>query len=372
MMAYQTQMQRLQKLSICRGVKPRQLGEYVSAVFASMGQIRWLISFATLFALNGCASIPGSTQYFQHDIVINADGKKYSFRHYFECRGTLQASEADGKLHQRWERSGAGFITSDIGSNKVLIYNLRGDCEAQSQDLSSGADKDLDPFMNDASRVIDDRSHPTKLFVLSRGASTGPFNIEQESVKRVERMDSTLGPTTTEVALKELVRRAQHGFQRVTVTVMAPNFWGKTETSRHYFAQFNDVEAAPEQEIVSTDASAHSPGQFPFLSERFRGLDATLPIMGVTRIDTIYNGEAFVISSTPVISTWYATKETWGSRGLSNSPVALVRYKGKEFRVKSILEVYDPESRSILQFVNSYVPYPWGGPDQTDLTRLIH
>ena len=343
----------------------------MSAVFDSMRQIRWLISFVSLCALNGCVPIPGSTRHFQHNIIINADGQKYSFRHYFECRGTLQASEADGKLHQRWERAGTGFITSDIGNNKVLIYNVRGDCETQSQELSSGADKDMGPFMNEASRVIDDRSHPAKLFVISRGASAGPFNIEQESAKRVERMDGTLGPTTTEVALKELVRIAQHGFQRVTVTVMAPNFWGKTEASRHYFAQFSDVEAAPEQEIVSTDASAHSPGQFPFLSERFLGLDATLPFMGVTRIDTIYNGEAFMISSTPVIPTWFATKETWSSRGLSNSPVALVHYKGKEFRVKSILEVYDPESRSILQFVNSYVPYPWGGPDQTDLTQRI-
>lgn len=370
-MAYQSLMRLLQGLSKERGVELRDSRKAVSMVLGCMRQLCWPVGLATLFALSGCVAIPGSTRYFQHDIAVNASGHKYSFRHYFECHGTLQASEEDGKLHQRWERIGAGFTSSDIGNNQVLIYNVRGDCESQSQDLSSGADKDMTPFTNEASRVIDDRSRPTKLFVLPRGGSVGPFDIEYESVKRVERIDGTLGPTTAEIAPKELVRRAQHGFQQVTVTVMASNFWGKTEASRRYFAQFVEVNAASVSDVVSADASAHPPGQFPFLSERFRGLDATRPIIGITRLDTIYNGEAFTISFAPINPTWYATKETWSSRRLTNTPVALVHYKGKEFRVQSVLEVYDPESKSILQFTNSYAPYPWGGPDGIDLTRII-
>jgi len=60
--------------------------------------------------------------------------------------------------------------------------------------------------------------------------------------------------------------------------------------------------------------------------------------------------------------------------GFNVSPfeIALVSHKDKIFKVKSLLEVYDPDTGTILQFSNSFVPYPWGGPDKVDVARLMN
>jgi len=58
--------------------------------------------------------------------TVSVDGRRYDFKRYFECNQIMEFSEAEGKLHPRWNRLGDGFTTADIGRDRVLVYYITG------------------------------------------------------------------------------------------------------------------------------------------------------------------------------------------------------------------------------------------------------
>jgi hypothetical protein len=331
-----------------------------------------ILGFCLLALINGCVPVPGSTRYFEHDIRANIDGHSYDFKHYFECSKSLDFSEADNELHVHWHRSGDGFSTADIGNGRVLIYAVSGDCESDYQEIRAPSETPMAVYSNDAVRVLDSAKSPHKLYVLTGAVAGFSVKIEQESVKRLTHIDGRVGPHEADLALKELVRDNQHGFQRVTVEVIPFAVWGAADAARQYFSQFKTVAVARVGEAPPVSGWPDSFVQFPFYRERIYQKGIHGEVVGLNELDTAYNGEAFTVedSSQAGVQTWYATRETRAAP-LNNAPVAIVDYKGVVFKVRSLQEIYDPETKDILLFTNWYAPYPWGGPDSVDGKRLM-
>jgi hypothetical protein len=335
------------------------------------------LSYATGLSLsiliNGCVPVPNSSKYYEHEISVRVDDRQYDFKRYLECSSSMDLSEGDGKLHPRWNRSGSGFTTADIGSGRVLVYSIWSDCESDYQDLKVSGSEKPDPYKLDAVRVLDSARNPTRLYILTGQGSEFPVKIEQNSARRVNRIDGVIGSSEAELALKEIVRDSQHGFQRVTVRVVPFEVWSTTEAGRQYFSQFKGVTVARVGEVPPVSGRPDSIVQFPFYRQRNYSRGEHGEVVGLKELDTAYDGTPFVVANPPEpgVQTWYATNETRATSKLNDMPVAVVNYKGVVFRVTTFQEIYDPETKSILQFTNWYTPYPWGAPAPLDLKRLL-
>jgi hypothetical protein len=335
--------------------------------------LKYMIALGLLVQLNGCVPVPGTATYFEHDMAVSVDGRRFDFKRYFECSQTMEFSEGDGKLHPRWNRSGAGFATADIGGDRVLVYSITGDCESDHQVFQVAKPEKLDPYTPDAVRVLDNARDPQKLYVLTGRADGFPVQIDYESTRRIDPPTGGIGAPKAELALKETVRDSQHGFQRVSARVIPLGVWAQTDAARQYFSQLKTVTVARVGEAPPISGWADSFVQFPFYRERNYQKGVNGEIVGLSELDTIYDGEAFNVndSAQPGVQTWYATRETRENPKLNNEPVAVVNYKGVVFKVKGLQEIYDPATKNILLFANRYTPYPWGAPDSTDVKRLM-
>jgi hypothetical protein len=326
-----------------------------------------------LASINGCVPVPGSSKYFEHDIRANIDGRRYDFKQYFECSKSLDFSEADNGLHAHWHRSGDGFSTADIGNGRVLVYAVSGDCESDYQEIHAPSDTPMAVYSHDAVRILDSASSPQKLYVLAGTAPGSSVKIEQESVKRLAHIEGGIGPHKAELALKELVRANQHGFQRVTVTVIPFAVWGAADAARQYFSRFKTVTVAKVGEAPPASGRADALLRFPYYLNRLYQKGSSGEIVGLFESDAVYDGDTFKLNDSPRegVQIWYATNETRSAGNLAVTPVAVVNYKGTVFQVAQLQEIYDPETRNILQFSSWHAPYPWGGPEPADVERLM-
>jgi hypothetical protein len=334
---------------------------------------RYLLGLGMLASINGCVPVPGSSRYFEHDIRANIDGRRYDFKQYFECSKSLDFSEADNGLHAHWHRSGDGFSTADIGNGRVLVYAVSGDCESDYQEIHAPSDTPMAVYSHDAVRILDSASSPQKLYVLTGTAPGSSVKIEQESVKRLAHIEGGIGPHKAELALKELVRANQHGFQRVTVTVIPFAVWGAADAARQYFSRFKAVTVAKVGEAPPVSGRADALVRFPYYLNRLYQKGSSGEIVGLFESDAVYDGDTFKLNDSPRegVQIWYATNETRSAGNLAVTPVAVVNYKGTVFQVAQLQEIYDPETRNILQFSSWHAPYPWGGPEPADVERLM-
>jgi len=176
--------------------------------------------------------------------------------------------------------------------------------------------------------------------------------------------------------LKEAIRNRQTGFQRVTASVTPYDVWATTEQSRDYFRQFQGIAVAKVGEAPPPSGWPDAVVRFQFWRDRNYQKDGLGAITGLSQLEFEYNGEAFVPSGNVPSSdvVWYATNQTQSSehRNPNNEPkFSLVNYKGKLIQVKALQEIYDPQTRNILLLRSWYKGYPWGGPDEIDIKRLM-
>jgi hypothetical protein len=335
-------------------------------------QLKRALALGMLLLTCACVTEPGSTKYFEHDMTVISGGHRYDFKRYFTFSKTLELSEGDGKLHARWNKSGVGFTTVQIGNGRVLVYSITGDCESDQQEWPAPQPLKLDLFSPYMPRVLDSAESPKRLILLTGKTDGFPVTIENESTREVDRIEGLIGPSKEDLSLKETVRNSQHGFQRVTVQVIPFEVWGATDSARRYFSQFKNVTVAEVGESPPRNGWPDSAVRFRFSGERNYKRGVHGEIVGLDEIGTVYNGEAFAVDSSPSsgLQTWYATKETLADPKLNDAPVAVVNYKGVVFEVKNLQEIYDPATRNILLFQNWHAPYPWGGPEPADVERL--
>jgi hypothetical protein len=293
------------------------------------------------------------------DLTVN--GRHYAFDEYFACYLEEDYSTNDGKLHGRRLPDGLELAAGDIGDDLTLLFGSAGDCTSDAQELSHKAIVVSHPQNPDRLYLVDDRSESPSII------------INNVSVKRVEETPSHLGPTKEQKALKEMLRDRQRGFHSVSVELIPPEKWDTSELNLQYFSRYRSVTVAePEGRGKSAGFSAVSLFYPP--TPMIREKEAIGMPKIAEEFPLIYNGEAFVLSGLPQTARglWYATKQAQDSpyfqiTGMREAPVD---YKGIKLSVKSVAQVYDPETRSILQFTNNFRAFPWDRPEQEDIKRM--
>ncbi len=323
----------------------------------------WII---LLISLSGCYPILGESRYFKHEIELTANNRHYSFHQYFKCSELAVLSALDGKFHRHWQSLGSGITAADIGDNLVLLYNVSGDCETDSQEFNS----DSTPFGRHVVRVLTNKNDPDKLYLLEKSRNDLSILIHHQSVQRVKYFDGDFGPSKDQIDLKEFVREHQHGFQRVTATIIPYERWAISEQSRNYFNQFQSIAIAKIDEAPPVSGRKEDFVRFKFWQERVSNQTSLKNLPKLKEFELIYKVDSFEIPDHPPEAgqVWYATAQIPKNHQTPTS--ALINYKGVLINVSSLQEIYDPQTRSILVLRSHYLPYPWGGPEEIDLKQL--
>lgn len=331
----------------------------------------YLLRAILLISVTGCIPVPSNSKYFRYEIELTANNRHYLFHQYFKCSEVAEFSEGDGKFHKHWRLSGSGISAADIGDNLVLFYAASGDCKSDSQQINS----DANAFGEHAVKVLENSVNPERLYLVQASRNNSPISIQRQSVQRMEKFDGDLGPSKAQIALKESVRDQQHGFQRVTARIIPYEVWATSDRSRAYFSQFQSVTIAKVGEAPPVSGWPDAFVQFQFWRDRAYKKGPAGEITGLKEFELVYKGDAFEVPdrSPETGQVWYATTQTQTAHpNPNNAPgFAVVNYKGTLIKVKSLQEIFDPQTRNILLLMNQYLPYPWGGPDEVDLKRII-
>ena len=323
---------------------------------------RLLACIAAIVMVAACVPLPGNSNNYQYEIDLTANGRHYTFQQYFVCYQQADLSEADMTFHRRTHASGTGITTADIGDGLVLLFQV-GECVGEQKELPRVASVLVDPL------------NPRWIYPVNGVLKEPSIVINHVTVKPVQRIERELGPTTEQIALKNLLREHQSGFQRVTARIIPREVWATSDQSRAYFGQFHSVTEAKVGEAPPVSGWPDSFVQFKFWRERTYQKGSLGQIVGLKEIELAYNGEAFEIPGhiTDPLAVWYATPKTQKDHpNTNNAPeFAVVTHKGALIKVKTLQEIFDPETQDILLLHNHYQGYPWGGPDDIDVKRIM-
>lgn len=321
---------------------------------------RLLIGITAVFLIAGCIPMLGTSEYYKYEIDLTANGRHYAFDYYYKCYKEKELSEADGKFHTSVRSSGQKMAAGDIGDDRVLLFGSGG-CGGDLQELER---KGI---------VVSHPLNPERLYHVENVLNDPSIIINHVTARRVESIDRDIGPTKEQIALMEVVSEHQHGFQYVTVAVIPYEKWATSEQNRQYFSRFKSLAIAEPGKQFTPQGNMERFSSFKLHSPIIYERDLNGFAKRSNEIPMVYNGDAFEIPSNPSKSNevWYSTKETKANTYLLsvNSVNAVVNYKGTKLVVKNAQQIYDPETKNILQFTNYYQAFPYGGPTAEDIKR---
>jgi hypothetical protein len=317
--------------------------------------------FLELFAgvaLSGCIPQPGSGTYFQHSLKIDLDGRESILEHNYKCSSSYDFSEGDDLLHDRNHQSGQGITTSDLGQGRVLIYQISGECQFKGEPISN-APKALHSSVG----LLWRNRIPVELDIIAPESQASPVKILEEFSVRKDRLLAEVGPTDDEERLREVLRTEQHGFERVTAVSLPIEIWGVTPEAKRYFSRFHSVTLANVGDDPPISGNPAEIVQFKYFAARDFPKTNDGGYSAVPELETVYDKNAFAFVGTRLgYKRWFATPP------LMRWPKpTIVSYKGVQFELAQVREVYDPASQTIVRFTRSYMPYPWGNGNVSDM-----
>ena len=320
------------------------------------------LALLTSALLTACVQIPGTSQSYRYEIDMSVDGRPFMFRQYFVCYEVANLSEADGAFHRATGGYGSGITTADVGDGLVLLFTAGG-CSAKQKDLPRVAS------------LLVNRPGLAKLYTVDETLKEPPVVIRHVTVEAVQNTERDPGPTAQQVALKNSLREHQGGFQRVTARRIPREVWATSDEIRAYFRQFKSVTAAMVGEgrpVIGNPADAV---WFRFWRERAYERGPGGEIAHLKTIELPYDSQEFELQGRLPESpgVWYATPQTSGDRPnpYLKPDFAVVNYKGTLIKLKSLQEIFDPETQEIVQLSAQYRGYPWGDPDEIDVKRMM-
>jgi hypothetical protein len=326
-------------------------------------QVEYAIAIAICTLLSACVPVLASSKYYKHDITIIVDGHARHFERYFECSQTLEWSENDNGLHPKWDKTGDDFTAVDIGKGRVLIYKISGDfdCESDYQQLHVPPEL-MEQYSQQTVRVLDSSKYPHELHVLTTDTDGFPVALVQQSVRRIDPVKGPIGPLRAERVLKESVLKRQHGYQRVTASIVPFEIWGAADAARQYFSQFTTVTLARASKFPQATLRDAYVAEFPFYHERVYEKGMYGETLALKKLGTVYDGNVFNLENGTNAEgfTWYSLQKARTHQIPDRPPIAAVEYKGVIFEIADTQEIYDPETKTILSFSNQYIPYPMG------------
>jgi hypothetical protein len=321
------------------------------------------VAIAAVVSIAGCVPLPGNSQYQRYEIDLSANGRHYTFQQFFRCYQQAEFSAADGNFHPTTRATGVGTTAADIGDGLVLLFEVQGCNSNEKTELPKTA------------KVLVNPNNPERIYSVIGILANPSIVINHVIVEPFQGANRELGPTPEQVALKEQVRDHQRGFQRVRARVIPYQVWATSDQSRAYFGHFQSVAVAKVGDAPPASGWPDQFVQFQFWKERAYQTGSDGRITGLSEFELVYNGEAFEVPDrTPDPAwVWYSTEQTRNDHPIPHyePKFALVIYKGTLIRVKKAQEIFDPQTKNILLLVHWYEGYPWGGPDEIDVKRLM-
>ncbi len=309
-----------------------------------------LCAAAVALLVSGCVYVPGHTRSYLYRIDVSANGLPTSFEQYFECYQQSDLNEADGSFHRKWYRKGGGVTAGAVGPGLTLLFNVQGHCGDAAEELPRTA------LLAVGAPALE------RFYEISAELDQPDVAIQRVTVTPVQGAVKPLGPTPASVALKKTLMQTERHFHRVSIESLAEDVWATTDASRAYFARLQAPVAASADrgQQASDDPSWVS---FPYQRERKYKLRPQGPIPpellpGLTYRDGVFYLPDSIARPGPI---WYAVPAHVGA------DIAVVDYKGLRVEVKTLQEIYDPQTRSIVQLMRGPMLAPWGPPDDVDV-----
>ena len=269
------------------------------------------IYVSVIFSVAACTvPVLEPAETFRFELEGISGDKSFSFQQYYTCYQTADLSAADGKFHKHWNASGSSTQVGQVAEDLFIIYNVWG-CNSNTSKKSVIA-------------AVDSIEKPTILYLFRVQPIEPLLTITKDRSVPVGRSEVSLGPSSTQVQLKEKLRENQNGFQRVTAKIIPYEIFATANQSKEYFDKQTEIAIAEQQNRAPCDRV------FPFFSERdFSKLRNSGEYMKVQALS--FNGEEFtfdgpsfaqrdVLYSTPETRSW---KSPWFEPDVPPFSVAL-------------------------------------------------
>ena len=203
------------------------------------------------------------------------------------------------------------------------------------------------------------------------GSSVTINNID---VKSVQKPSKPIGPSNEQTSLKQVMAAKLNGFWKVTARVIPKEVWATSEAAKSYFAKFDRVTLAEVGENPPRSGWPWAFVQFKYAMDRAykRGIHGE--VIGLDEFGLVYDGTEFEQPNnrfrSPII--WYSQGVSKFSNSITKLPYSdhvVVKYKGKEFQLRGIQELFDPETQEIISLTVTELGNPLNGISDTVLER---
>lgn len=304
-----------------------------------LGVLAWM---ASAF-MQGCAvstAILEAPQEYIHQLDYSLNGVQYSVKRRLSCSSSMSVlSAADGRFHNQWAINGYNpEATVSIGENMTLLYQLTAPCNQ--------ARKDWPTYV----LLIDDLERPDRLIVFSDQSEVlvagSRVKIQSLSSYRATQLDADVPLASDKGAAVDLTKYRQRIYERVTATILPESVWARSTDAREYLSQLSELTVA-DSATTGTDNV-----QFPIF-KKIAGYSRT----EVVSLGLIFKDGEYLMPNADIGSPylyWYAA----GRKGANeqtpyNKDWVTINYKGKRLRVKTGLQLFDPQTKQLISFLRT-------------------
>jgi hypothetical protein len=256
-------------------------------------------------------------------------------------------------LKARWQISpSATPVLKELNGDSVMLFRPTGFCG----DGTYGAGTDGKTFYPNLS-VLDSADRPSRMQIFT---PSKPLGLDYEihfisgDIRTLDHEAPDSSPSAREKGLKQALRNSPNGYQSVFARVSTENIWSRSNDLVQLFKNAKGVLIAPIVGANNFFPGTREAGMYAGDAER-----NTIPLRLSDETWRLLPNNDFKFAI-----TYYAVPSA-DKEGhpydIGKAPLAVVDYRGVQIRVASSQEIYDSESKLLIQFVNRFQPLPWIG-----------
>ncbi len=278
--------------------------------------------------LVGCVRVPFSTKHFKYSLDITVAGRRYLIRRDVECYDVVGWNPEVGGWGRETHSSGGESSLVDVGNDFAALVHPKTDCIRK----ASNAQTQEHPRYV---KILKHPADPDMMYVVQGESADPPIIVIREWSERTEH-GSGFAPTPDEAqALKQLLGPL---FVRAAVRTFPSSEWATSPGVVEYFAQFDKPTPAPSREMPYGPEFVDGFVTFPNWHAQHDAVDKALD----------YDGTNFVLAKDEKDAERWSR---WRPEQLGKPLQRSVRYKSVVFNVAQSRDLYDPENRTIYQFM---------------------
>jgi hypothetical protein len=275
----------------------------------------------------GCVRAPFSTKHFEYSLDMTVAGRRYLIQRDVECYDVVGWNFGTGNWGRETHSAGGESSLVDVGDDLAVLVHPKTDC------FHEGAKAQLQEHSKDVKLL----KHPAdaEIMYLVHGNSAEPsITVKREWSERTEHGGGFAASPAELEAANHL--GATPAFIRVTVRGFSYKEWAAAPGLVEYVAQFNTPTPAPNHAVPSSGSFVENLVTFPNWNPHEDGTGMALD----------YDGTNFVWPAEQAL-----TAERWWRLRPERVGQPSIEYKHVVFNIGGKRELYDPEERTIYDFV---------------------